>query len=93
MVVNRLFLVTLFISSLVVFLDKAAAQFVETNKEPEQPQIIERIIKIEGTVEKPRVLFIISRARIWKEDPMGKSFFDDILKPVHPEMFLKDLGI
>lgn len=89
MFVNRFLLVALLMSCLALLLDPPAAQAVETNKRPD-PQIIERIIKIEGTIERPRVLFILPRARIWRDDPLRKSFFDDILKPVYPEALLKD---
>lgn len=91
MLVNRFLLAALLLLLSLAFLfDQAAAQTTETVKEPGTQQIIERIIKIEGTVEKPRVLFILPRARIWKDDPLRKSFFDDILKPVYPEALLKD---
>lgn len=90
MLVKRLLLSALLMSCLALLLDPAAAHAVETNKGPGNPQIIERIIKIEGTIEKPRVLFILPRARVWREDPLRKSFFDDILKPVYPETLLKD---
>ncbi len=55
-----------------------------------EPQITERTIKIEGTVEKPRVLFIVPRARIWKDYSFHKSFYEDILTPVYPEGFMKE---
>lgn len=90
MFVNRVLLVALLMPCIALLLDSAVAQAVETNKGPENPQIIERIIKIEGTIERPRVLFILPRARIWRDDPLRKSFFDDILKPVYPETLLKD---
>jgi len=90
MPINRFLLTALLMSSLALLLDQAAAQAIETNKRSENQQIIERIIKIEGTIERPRVLFILPRARIWREDPLRKSFFDDILKPVYPETLLKD---
>lgn len=90
MFVNRLLLSALLISCLAFLLDQKAAQAVETDKGPGNPQIIKRIIKIEGTIERPRVLFILPRARIWREDPLRKSFFDDIIKPVYPEALLKD---
>lgn len=90
MFVNRFLFVALLMSCLALLLDPPAARAVETSKGPENPQIIERIIKIEGTIERPRVLFILPRARIWRDDPLRKSFFDDILKPVYPEALLKD---
>lgn len=90
MLVNRSLLAALLISCLAILLDPAASQAVEDNRGPGNPQIIEKIIKIEGTIEKPRVLFILPRARIWREDPLRKSFFDDIIKPVYPEALLKD---
>ncbi len=51
----------------------------------ETPQeIIERVIKIEGTIEKPRVIFIVPRAKLWRDEFLKKSFLQDILKPVYP---------
>ena len=58
----------------------------------ERQEVIERVIKIEGTVEKPRVIFILPRARLWKEEFLRKSFVSDILKPVYPESVLKESG-
>lgn len=62
----------------------------EINNGLNEPKIIERTIKIEGTVEKPRVLFILPRAKIWKEYSIKKSFYSDILKPVYPEEIMRD---
>lgn len=50
-----------------------------------EPAVTQRIITIEGTVEKPRVLFIVSRSRLWKGDSLEKSFVRDILEPVDHE--------
>lgn len=47
-------------------------------------EIIERVIKIEGTIEKPRVIFIVPRAKLWRDEFLKKSFLQDILKPVYP---------
>ena len=47
--------------------------------------VIQRIIRIEGTLEKPRVIFIVPRSRLWRGDFMDKSFINDILKPVRPD--------
>lgn len=64
--------------------------------EPEE-EVAERIIEIKGTLEKPRVIFIVPKARLRKvarreEEPLKKSFVSDILKPVYPG-FLKEEGI
>ena len=71
--------------------DSAAysAEDKETIQNIVTPDIIERIIKVEGSVDKPRVIFIIPRARLWKEDFSRKSFVIDILKPVYPEFLIK----
>ncbi len=65
--------------------------------EAEEKEITERIIEIKGTLEKPRVIFIVPKARLQKEaraeeEALKKSFVSDILKPVYPE-FLKEEGI
>lgn len=51
---------------------------------------IERTIKIEGSVERPRVIFIVPRARLLKGGLMSKSFVQDILEPVYPEQLVKE---
>lgn len=65
--------------------------------ETEEAEITERIIEIKGTLEKPRVIFIVPKARLQKEarteeEALKKSFVSDILKPVYPE-FLKEEGV
>ncbi len=55
----------------------------------EEPTVVERVIKIEGVLEKPRVIFIVPRAKLWKEGTGGKSFLSDILTPVYPEPLIK----
>ncbi len=61
-------------------------------QERNEPVVIQRIIKIEGTVEKPRVLFIVPRARLWRGGFLNKSFVSDILAPVYPESLIKEGG-
>lgn len=71
----------------------AAAADTET----EEAEITERIIEIKGTLEKPRVIFIVPKARLQKEvrseeEHLKKSFVSDILKPVYPEFLIKGEG-
>jgi hypothetical protein len=54
----------------------------ETIKEGD---ITERVIKIEGSLERPRTLFIVPRARLWKGDLLDKSFRERLLDPLFPE--------
>lgn len=54
-----------------------------------EPTVVQRIIRIEGSVEKPRVLFIVPRSRLWRGGFLNKSFKDDILSPVYPEKLIK----
>lgn len=56
----------------------------------EEPRVIERVIKIEGVLEKPRVIFIVPRAKLWKDMAGVKSFVPDILTPVYPEQLIKE---
>lgn len=57
----------------------------------EEPVVIERTIRIEGTVEKPRIIFIVPRAKLWKEDLFyKKSFTTNILHTVYPEHLIRD---
>ncbi|MBI5599348.1 MAG: hypothetical protein HY890_06365 [Deltaproteobacteria bacterium] len=57
---------------------------VVEGKPPDEPAVVQRVIKVEGTVDKPRVIFIVSRSRLWKGDFMDKSFLTEILAPVYP---------
>ena len=52
----------------------------------DEPAVIERVIKVEGTIERPRVIFIIPRSKLWRDNIFKKSFVDDILKPVYPKL-------
>lgn len=66
--------------------------------EAEEKEITERIIEIKGTLERPRVIFIVPKARLQKEaraeeEALKKSFVSDILKPVYPEFLIKEEGI
>lgn len=76
------------------------------DNEPEEGEIIERTIEIKGTLEKPKVIFIIPKARVRKEERPAKdqpkdqakyqpkkSFISDILKPVYPESLIKEEGL
>ncbi len=51
----------------------------------EEPRIIERVIRIEGSEERPRVIFIVPRSKLRKEGLENKSYLTDILAPVYPE--------
>jgi len=75
--------VAIFLVSLAVLAGAAGANAQE--RRHDEPVITERVIKIEGTVENPRVIFIVSRSRLWKGDLLEKSFVDGILEPVYPE--------
>ncbi len=50
----------------------------------DRKQIIERVIKIEGSRERPRILFIVPKARLWESDILNKSFREEFLEPVLP---------
>lgn len=58
-----------------------------------EPEIIERTITVEGSLEKPRVIFIIPRAKVWKEDPDRKSFINDTLRPVYPGHLIRERNV
>lgn len=47
-------------------------------------EVIERVIKIEGSLEKPKVMFIVPKANLWRKKAMDKSFREEFLKPVYP---------
>ncbi|MEK6726685.1 MAG: hypothetical protein AABY54_09090 [Deltaproteobacteria bacterium] len=54
-------------------------------------EIVERIIKVEGSLERPRVIFILPRAKLWKEDLSKRSFVGEILESVYPETVIEDI--
>lgn len=54
-------------------------------------EVVERIIKVEGSLERPRVIFILPRAKLWKEDLSKRSFVGEILEPVYPETVIEDI--
>ncbi len=59
-------------------------------KKEDESKIIERIIKIEGTIEKPRVIFIVPRAKLWRKNMhLTKSFDVEMLEPEYPESLIK----
>ncbi len=51
----------------------------------EQQAIVERVIKIEGSVEKPRVIFIVPKARLWRAHITDKDFTEELLRPIRPD--------
>ncbi|MCK4846419.1 MAG: hypothetical protein KAS88_02020 [Deltaproteobacteria bacterium] len=53
--------------------------------QPKETQtIVERVIKIEGSIEKPRVIFIVPKARLWRADITEKDFTEELLRPMRP---------
>lgn len=58
----------------------------------DEPAVVEHVIKIEGSVEKPRVIFIVPRSKLWRDDIFKKSFVADILRPVYPKLSIKGEG-
>lgn len=51
----------------------------------DEPKVQERVIKIEGALERPRIIYIVPRSKLKKEGIEGKSFVTEILSPVYPE--------
>ena len=69
------------------------SQDPKTSTKYTEPEIIERTITVEGSIEKPRVIFIIPRAKVWKEDPGRKSFINDTLRPVYPGHLIRERNV
>ena len=78
---------TVFFVVLIVFLFQPCSHAIEG-----EDAIINRTIKIEGSVEKPRTIFIVPKAILWKEDISSMSFIDELLEPVYPEHLMEDEG-
>lgn len=54
-------------------------------------EVVERIIKVEGSLERPRVIFILPRARLWKVDLSRRDFVGEILEPAYPGKVIEDI--
>lgn len=69
-----------------------ADRFIIPQKTAEpEPQVVERVIKVEGALERPRVIFILPRGRLWKEDLSKRSFIGEMLEQVYPESVMEDI--
>ncbi|MCK5237349.1 MAG: hypothetical protein KAR06_10215 [Deltaproteobacteria bacterium] len=64
---------------------EANAQERRTTDEETKGGIIQRVIKIEGAVEKPRTIFILPKADFFEETYLKRSFEDELLEPLGPE--------
>ena len=47
--------------------------------------VLERVIKVEGSVEKPRIIFIVPKARLWRASIIDKDFTEELLRPIRPD--------
>ena len=74
----------LFIAILVLMIMPAPGRCAAIDAADEKEAVIERVIKIEGTVEKPRVIFIVPKAKLWSGSVTDKSYRDEFLKPLYP---------
>jgi len=73
-----------------VFLGTASSSLARRGRKLQrEPTVVERIIRVEGSVEKPRVLFIVPRSKLWRGGFLNKSFKDDIMTPVYPDKLIK----
>lgn len=52
-----------------------------------EKEIITKTIKIEGTIERPKIIFIVPRAVLWDSTILDKDFTKEILKINHPLMW------
>jgi hypothetical protein len=71
-------------SASMTFLSVPARSSEEAETKKDERKIIERVIKIEGSPEKPRTIFIVPKARLWDSDISKKSFREVFLEPVLP---------
>ncbi len=74
---------------MVVFTASSVAFARSSSKLRHEPDVVSRVIRIEGSVEKPRVIFIVPRSRLWRGGFLNKSFKEDILRPVYPDKLIK----
>jgi len=78
-----------FIVALMVVFAASSVALARSSKLRHEPNVVSRVIRIEGSVEKPRVIFIVPRSRLWRGGFLNKSFKDDILRPVYPDKLIK----
>lgn len=61
--------------------------YAEDNRnQQENLDIVSRTIRIEGSPEKPRVIFIVPKAKVWDNSVARRSFLKELLEPASPEM-------
>ncbi|MFZ3072079.1 MAG: hypothetical protein WA162_02405 [Thermodesulfobacteriota bacterium] len=75
----------LFIAIFVLMILLTPGRSAAIDAADEKEAVIERVIKIEGTVEKPRVIFIVPKAKLWSGSITDKSYRDEFLKPLYPD--------
>lgn len=69
-----------------------AEKFIIPKKAAEpEIEVVERIIKVEGTLERPRVIFILPRGKLWREDLSRRSFVEEMLEQVYPESVMENI--
>ncbi len=69
-----------------------ADKFIVPQKAAEpEPEVVERIIKVEGALERPRVIFILPRGKLWREDLSRRSFVGEMLEQVYPESVIEEI--
>ncbi|MEE9615354.1 MAG: hypothetical protein V3W31_10470 [Thermodesulfobacteriota bacterium] len=71
-------------SAIVLFAGLALPPTARGAEPPEEERAV-RVIKIKGSLEKPRTLFIVPKARLWDDDIPNKRFIDEVLEPLYPE--------
>lgn len=79
-------LAVLLLTVLLVFTSASYSIGAETAKEKGEKQkkdkvIISKTITIEGAVERPKIIFIVPRAKLWDSTLWNKDFSEDILRP------------
>ncbi|MBI5235311.1 MAG: hypothetical protein HY886_03580 [Deltaproteobacteria bacterium] len=77
-------ILTMFAAGLLTSFVAAAAN--EPPVSENEQKIVERIIQIEGTIEKPRVLFILPRARVWRPGVLHRNHLPDVMEPKLPAL-------
>ncbi|MEK7313443.1 MAG: hypothetical protein AAB210_02515 [Deltaproteobacteria bacterium] len=74
----------IFIAIFVLMILLAPGRSLAIEAADEKNAVMERVIRIEGTVEKPRVIFIVPKAKLWSGSITDKSYRDEFLKPLYP---------
>jgi hypothetical protein len=91
---SKSFLLVVLVAAAVLILSPSSGSGAPgADPETDGPVIIERVIKVEGSTEKPRTIFIVPKAKLWDDDITNKSLMKEFLEPELPDRTLTGGGV